>query len=183
MEGSHGDKRHGVNSSLDKRYPAHSTRRRFGNRRGVTCGVLAGDRAFRHSLEYQARRFGTGKIRHNTLRSAFGTYAGFPWPSALGLMEGCYRISHGEMRFCRAFHEFTCPSRVSGHRAHPPLNPVAPHLIDEILWKILLPYLMGNGCHRTLKTERSRSMYEYFASKQRRRPAVAILPRADSCLP
>ena len=89
------------------------------DRRQVPC--------FPQFAEYQARRFGTGKIRHNSLRSAFGTYSGFPCPSALSLMEGRYRISHGEMPFCMAFHEFTCPSRVSANRSYPPLIPVAPH--------------------------------------------------------
>jgi hypothetical protein len=70
--------------------------RRFGR---VPCFPLFG--------EYQTVRFETGKIRHNSLSSAFANYSGIHWPSALRLIKGRHRFSLVEMRFCSAFQEFT----------------------------------------------------------------------------
>ena len=95
---------------------------RFGNRRGVTCGVLTGSRAFRNSLSIRLAASGQGKPWHNSLRPAFGTYSGLPWSSAPSLMQGRYGILRGKMPFCMAFHNFICRSRVSAYRSKCPAH-------------------------------------------------------------
>jgi hypothetical protein len=42
--------------------------------------------------EYQARNFGQRKIRLNSLHSDCGTNSGFPWLSAISLIEGHYEM-------------------------------------------------------------------------------------------
>src|SRR5579862_994981 len=52
-------------------------------------------------------RCGQGRIRHNSLRSAFGTYSGSSLTSAARSGRGAYHFSEGKCFFTKAFKKAT----------------------------------------------------------------------------